>query len=113
MLLNVTPLQQTLCDRTDDRRSAASTQGECFFLQGGVLSGEVKSIVLLDVTPLSLGLETLGGVMTKLIPRNTTVPTSKNETFSTAADSQPSVDIVVLQGERSLATDNKSLGRFR
>ncbi|GAQ88564.1 heat shock protein 70 family protein [Klebsormidium nitens] len=82
-------------------------------IQGGVLSGEVKSIVLLDVTPLSLGLETLGGVMTKLIPRNTTVPSSKKETFSTAADSQPSVDIVVLQGERSLATDNKSLGRFR
>jgi molecular chaperone DnaK len=78
-----------------------------------VLSGEVKSIVLLDVTPLSLGLETLGGVMTKLIPRNTTVPTSKKETFSTAADNQPSVDIVVLQGERSLANDNKSLGRFR
>ncbi len=82
-------------------------------VQAGVLSGEVESIVLLDVTPLSLGVETLGGVMTKLIPRNTTVPTSKSETFSTAADGQTSVDVHVLQGEREFAKDNKSLGNFR
>jgi hypothetical protein len=78
-----------------------------------VLAGEVSDIVLLDVTPLSLGLETLGGVMTKLIPRNTTLPTSKGETFSTAADGQSSVEINVLQGEREFARDNKSLGTFR
>ena len=82
-------------------------------VQGGVLAGEVSDIVLLDVTPLSLGLETLGGVATKVIPRNTTLPTSKNETFSTAADSQTSVEINVLQGEREFARDNKSLGTFR
>jgi len=82
-------------------------------VQAGVLSGEVESIVLLDVTPLSLGVETLGGVMTRLIPRNTTVPTSKSEIFSTAADSQTSVDVHVLQGEREFAKDNKSLGNFR
>lgn len=82
-------------------------------VQGGVLAGEVSDIVLLDVTPLSLGLETLGGVMTKLIPRNTTLPTSKSETFSTAADNQTSVEINVLQGEREFVKDNKSLGRFR
>jgi molecular chaperone DnaK len=81
-------------------------------IQGGVLSGEVKDILLLDVTPLSLGLETLGGVMTKLIERNTTVPTSKSEIFSTAADNQTSVEVHVLQGEREMASDNKSLGRF-
>ena len=81
-------------------------------IQAGVLAGEVGDIVLLDVTPLTLGLETLGGVMTTLIPRNTTIPTKKNETFTTAADSQSSVDIHVLQGERSMATDNKSIGRF-
>ena len=81
-------------------------------IQAGVLAGEVGDIVLLDVTPLTLGLETLGGVMTTLIPRNTTIPTKKNETFTTAADSQSSVDIHVLQGERSMANDNKSIGRF-
>ena len=82
-------------------------------IQGGVLTGDVNDIVLLDVTPLSLGLETLGGVMTTLIPRNTTIPTSKAEVFSTAADNQPAVDIHVLQGERSMAADNKTLGRFQ
>jgi L1 cell adhesion molecule like protein len=82
-------------------------------VQAGVLSGEVEKIVLLDVTPLSLGVETLGGVMTKLIPRNTTLPTTKSETFSTAADSQTSVDVHVLQGEREFARDNKSLGNFK
>ena len=81
--------------------------------QAGVLAGEVSDIVLLDVTPLSLGLETLGGVMTQLIPRNTTLPTSKSEVFSTAADSQSSVEVNVLQGEREFARDNKSLGTFR
>ena len=82
-------------------------------IQGGVLTGEVDDIVLLDVTPLSLGLETLGGVMTVLIPRNTTIPTSKKQVFSTAADNQPAVDIHILQGERSMAQDNKTLGRFQ
>lgn len=81
-------------------------------IQGGVLAGDVKDVLLLDVTPLSLGIETMGGVATKLIERNTTVPTSKSETFSTAADSQPQVEIHVTQGERELAADNKSLGRF-
>ena len=81
-------------------------------IQAGVLAGEVGDIVLLDVTPLTLGLETLGSVMTTLIPRNTTIPTKKNEAFTTAADSQTTVDIHVLQGERSMATDNKSIGRF-
>ena len=82
-------------------------------IQGGVLTGDVNDIVLLDVTPLSLGLETMGGVMTTLIPRNTTIPTSKKEVFSTAADNQPAVDIHVLQGERPMAADNKTLGNFQ
>ena len=82
-------------------------------IQGGVISGDVNDIVLLDVTPLSLGVETLGGVMTVLIPRNTTIPTSKKEVFSTAADNQPGVDIHILQGERPMAADNKTLGNFR
>lgn len=81
-------------------------------IQGGVLAGDVKDVLLLDVTPLSLGIETMGGVTTKLIERNSTVPTSKSETFSTAADNQPQVEIHVLQGEREMAADNKSLGRF-
>ena len=82
-------------------------------IQGGVLTGDVNDIVLLDVTPLSLGLETLGGVFTKLIDRNTTIPTSKTQVFSTAADNQPAVDIHILQGERPMAADNKTLGRFQ
>ena len=82
-------------------------------IQGGVLSGDVDDVVLLDVTPLSLGIETLGGVFTKLIPKNTTIPTSKSKVFSTAADNQTSVDIHVLQGEREMAKDNKTLGRFQ
>ena len=82
-------------------------------IQGGVLTGDVNDIVLLDVTPLSLGIETLGGVMTVLIPRNTTIPTSKSEVFSTAEDNQPAVDVHVLQGERPMAADNKTLGNFQ
>jgi len=81
-------------------------------IQAGILSGDVKDVLLLDVTPLSLGVETLGGVMTKLIERNTTIPTKKQEVFSTAADSQPSVEIHVLQGEREMARDNRTLGKF-
>jgi molecular chaperone DnaK len=81
-------------------------------VQAGVLAGEVKDLLLLDVTPLSLGIETLGGVLTTLIPRNTTIPTRKSEVFSTAADSQPSVEVHVLQGERPMARDNRTLGRF-
>ena len=81
-------------------------------IQGGVLAGDVKDVLLLDVTPLSLGIETLGGVMTKLIERNTTIPTRKSEIFSTAADNQTSVEIHVLQGERELARDNRTLGKF-
>ncbi|MFQ3629577.1 MAG: Hsp70 family protein, partial [Cyanobacteriota bacterium] len=82
-------------------------------IQAGVLAGEVKDVLLLDVTPLSLGVETLGGVMTRIIPRNTTIPVKKSEIFSTAADGQTNVEIHVLQGERELAADNKSLGTFR
>jgi molecular chaperone DnaK len=81
-------------------------------IQAGVLKGDVRDVLLLDVTPLTLGIETLGGVATPIIPRNTTIPTSKGQTFSTAADNQPSVEIHVLQGERAMANDNKSLGRF-
>ena len=82
-------------------------------IQGGVLVGDVNDIVLLDVTPLSLGIETLGGICTVLIPRNTTIPTSKSQVFSTAADNQPAVDIHILQGERKMAADNKTLGNFQ
>src|SRR5205085_9156653 len=81
-------------------------------IQAGVLKGEVRDVLLLDVTPLTLGIETLGGVATPIINRNTTIPTSKSQVFSTAADNQPSVEIHVVQGERAMAQDNKSLGRF-
>src|SRR5205823_2438482 len=82
-------------------------------IQGGVLKGEVKDVLLLDVTPLSLGIETLGGVMTTLITRNTTIPTRKSEVFSTATDNQTNVEVHVLQGERQMARDNRTLGRFQ
>ena len=82
-------------------------------IQGGVLGGDVKGLLLLDVTPLSLGIETMGGVFTKLIDRNTTIPTKKSQVFSTAADNQTSVEVHVLQGEREMAADNKTLGKFQ
>ncbi len=82
-------------------------------IQGGILGGEVSDVLLLDVIPLSLGIETMGGVATKLIERNTTIPTSRSQTFSTAADNQTSVEIHIMQGERAMAADNKSLGQFR
>src|SRR5687767_15557673 len=82
-------------------------------IQGGILGGDVKDVLLLDVTPLSLGIETLGGVATVLIPRNTTIPTKKQEVFSTAEDNQTTVEIHVLQGERPMAMDNKTIGRFQ
>ena len=82
-------------------------------IQGGVLKGDVKDVLLLDVTPLTLAIETLGGVATPMIPRNTTIPTRKSQVFSTAADNQPGVEIVVLQGERPMSRDNKQLGLFR
>src|SRR5690606_16507790 len=82
-------------------------------IQGGVLTGEVKDVLLLDVTPLSLGIETMGGVMTKLIEANTTIPTKKSEVFSTASDNQPSVEIHILQGERPMASQNRTIGRFQ
>jgi molecular chaperone DnaK len=81
-------------------------------IQGGIITGEITDVLLLDVTPLSLGIETMGAVMTRLIESNTTIPTRKSETFSTTADNQPSVEIHVLQGERPMAKDNRSLGRF-
>ena len=95
--------------RREPRRGRSGTGAA---IQGGVLAGDVKDVLLLDVTPLSLGIETLGGVTTKLIERNTTIPTKKSEVFSTAADSQPQVEIHVLQGERQMAADNKTIGRF-
>ena len=88
-------------------------RNENYILQGGVLAGDVTDVLLLDVTPLSLGIETLGGVFTKLINRNTTIPTKKSQVFSTAADGQTQVEIKVHQGEREMASDNKLLGQFQ
>ena len=109
-------VQQAIRSSLNKEPSKGVNPDECVSvgaaIQGGVLVGEVKDVLLLDVTPLSLGIETLGGVCTKIIERNTTIPTSKSQIFSTAADNQPSVDIHVLQGEREMAADNKTLGRF-